>query len=335
VDTKLLNKKTNSSFAFSFGDPEPVLNTSPVDYLGVFLDGNDKYYAPPIDLNGLARLMGANPYHGPILHFKKNMIVKWFKPHPLLSSKEFAKLALNFVATGNCYTQKLSNPFNQVTKLINQPSVVMRRGKKQGDYLKLKADLNTIEFKHDEIMHLSEYDLRQDIYGVPEYIGGIQSVLLTEDMTLFRRKYIINGQHMGYILVTNDADIDEDAAEKIGQQVKQSKGPGNGRSMYINIGRSSSKEPVQIIPVGNIGTKDDYEKIKGITEREMLAMHRMQPALSGVIPEVNGGYGDIVKMREVYHDLEITAMQAPFLEINEVLGREVVAFDKPEWLEAE
>ncbi len=323
--------KKSAAFVFSFGDPEPVLTNSPVDYLGVFLDSNSQYYNPPINLTGLARLMAANPYHGPILHFKKNMIVKWFQPHPLLSKKEMAKLALNFVATGNLYAQKLTNPFHQVTKLISQPAVVMRRAKQPDHYIKLTQDYKTIKFNPGEIIHLSEYDLLQDIYGVPEYLGGVQSVLLTEDMTLFRRKYIINGQHMGYILVTNDADIDEDAAKKIGEQIKLSKGPGNGRSMYINIGRSSSKEPVQIIPVGNIGTKDDYEKIKSITEREMLAMHRMQPALSGVIPEVNGGYGDLLKMREVYHDLEITALQAPFLELNEALGREVVKFNTPEW----
>ena len=334
MEEQIDDRSNHGDFAFTFGDPEPVLDSRRVSYLGIYLDTEGDYYRPPVDMVGLARLMGANAYHGPILHFKKNMILKWFIPHPLLSKKELQKAALNLVATGNCYFQQLTNPFGKVTKLISQPAVVMRRAVKQNHYVKLVAGGTDVVFKEGEIIHLTEPDLLQDIYGVPEFLGGTQSVLLSEDMTLFRRKYLKNGAHMGYILVTNDADIDDKMAKSIEKAVKDSKGPGNGRSMYINVGRTASKEPVQIIPVGNIGTKDDYEKIKGMTEREMLAMHRMQPGLSGVIPEVNGGFGDIVKLRDVYHDLEIEAMRDPFLELNEMIGEEVVRFSEPRWLEA-
>jgi len=332
--SKSTRTERSRSMAFSFGDPEPILDTSMVSYLGVYLDTMGDYYQPPIDLTGLAKLMGANAYHGPILHFKKNMVLKWYEPSSLLSAEELRKLVLNYIATGNGYLQKITNRFGTVTKLISQPSITMRRGKQPGQFFKIMPDGSNLEFLEDEIIHLLEYDLIQDIYGVPEFLGGIQSVLLTEDMTLFRRKYILNGQHMGYILVTNDADIDDDTAKAIETQIKQSKGPGNGRSLYLNIARSNAREPVQIIPVGNIGTKDDYEKIKGITEREMLAMHRMQPGLSGVIPE-GMGFGDMNKIKEVYYDLEVTALQQPFLELNNVLNAPVVSFSEPLWKETE
>lgn len=332
MDTSKLSTSKSKSLMFSFGDPEPILNSTSVNYLGVFMDIGGDYYQPPIELTGLAKLMGANAYHGPILHFKKNMVLKWYEPNPLLSPAEFKKLVLNFIATGNGYLQKLTNRFGTVTRLISQPSTLMRRGKQPGQFYKIKPDGSKIEFLNDEIIHLLEYDLIQDIYGVPEFLGGIQSVLLTEDMTLFRRKYILNGQHMGYIMVTNDADIDKETAKSIEKKIKDSKGPGNGRSLYLNIGKSGAKEPVQIIPVGNIGTKDDYEKIKGITEREMLAMHRMQPGLSGVIPD-GMGFGDMNKIKEVYHELEVTAMQQPFLELNDMLSRQVVQFREPVWKE--
>jgi len=332
--SKSTRTERSRSMAFSFGDPEPILDSPMVSYLGVYLDTKGDYYQPPIDLMGLAKLMGANAYHGPILHFKKNMVLKWYVQSALLSTVEFRKLVLNYIATGNGYLQKLTNRFGTVTKLISQPSTLMRSGKQPGQYHKLQADGSSIEFLQDEIIHLLEYDLIQDIYGVPEFLGGIQSVLLTEDMTLFRRKYILNGQHMGYILVTNDADIDDDTAAEIKKQIKQSKGPGNGRSLYLNISRSNAREPVQIIPVGNIGTKDDYEKIKGITEREMLAMHRMQPGLSGVIPD-GMGFGDMNKIKEVYYDLEVTALQQPFLELNSLLNAEVVKFNEPVWTESQ
>lgn len=324
--------------AFTFGDPEPILSSNSTDYLGTFLDIGGKYYRPPISFTGLSDLMGANSYHGTILHFKKNMILKWFQPSALLSREDMKISALNYVVTGNCYLQKLTNRFGKVTKLKTQPALNMRRAKAPDNYIKLLSSADrtdfltdSIDFQPGEIIHLKESELKQGIYGLPEYLGGIQSALLSEEATLFHRKYYINGAHMGYILVTNDADLDDADAKAIGKQVSQAKGPGNFRSLYLNIGKSSAKEPVQIIPVGDIGTKDDFEKIKNITEREMLSMHRMQPGLSGIIPQNTAGFGDLEKTMRVYHELEVISMQQHFLALNEIVGEEVVKFTKPTW----
>lgn len=137
---------------------------------------------------------------------------------------------------------------------------------------------------------------------------------------------------MGYILLTNDADLDEETASAIETKVKESKGPGNFRSLYINIGRSHAKDPVKVIPVGDIATKDEFERIKNVTRDEILSMHRMQPGLSGIMPETNGGFGDIEKIMRVYYELEVIPLQAPFLEINELLGvSNAVSFSEPVW----
>jgi len=85
--------------------------------------------------------------------------------------------------------------------------------------------------------------------------------------------------------------------------------------------------------VGNIGTKDDHEKIKSITEREMLAMHRMPPGLSGIIPENTAGFGDVEKAMRVYYYLEVKSMLATFETLNEQYSEQVVKFKRPEWLE--
>lgn len=105
---------TGKALAFSFGDPEPVLTNRMTDYLGTFLDIGGDYYRPPVDLNGLARLMNANAYHGPILHFKKNMIVKWFTPSKLLSTVEMKTAALDYAVLANAYFQKFTDRFGNV-----------------------------------------------------------------------------------------------------------------------------------------------------------------------------------------------------------------------------
>jgi len=319
------------STAFAFGDPEPVLAARATDYLGTLLDSNSDFYRPPVDLTGLAGLMNANSYHGSILHFKKNCIVKWYEPTPLLSSLTVKQCALDFVVTGNAYLQKFTDRFGKVLRLGWLPALTMRKAKAPGVFYQVISNDKQIKFKKGEVIQLREPDIKQAIYGVPQYLGGIQSVLLSEESTLFRRKFMLNGAHVGYILVTTDANLDEATAKAIEKQIKDSKGPGNFRSLYLNIPRSNSREPVKVIPVGNIGSKDEFQAIKEVTEMEMLAMHRVYPGLASIIPANIGGFGDLQKSMEVYHEMEIMALQQVFLEVNELVGANVVRFKEPDW----
>ncbi|MGG6966519.1 UNVERIFIED_CONTAM: phage portal protein, partial [Pseudomonas aeruginosa] len=86
----------------------------------------------------------------------------------------------------------------------------------------------------DEVLHLKEYDVEQNIYGIPDYLGGLQSLLLNEAATLFRRRYYSNGAHAGYVFYTNDENLSEEDEENLKQQIAASKGVGNFRSMFVN-----------------------------------------------------------------------------------------------------
>jgi hypothetical protein len=59
---------------------------------------------------------------------------------------------------------------------------------------------------------------------------------------------------------------------------------------------------------------------------DMLAMHRVYPGLVAIMPANIGGFGDLQKSLEVYHELEVRAMQRVFLGINEQIGRNALAF---------
>ena len=65
------------------------------------------------------------------------------------------------------------------------------------------------------MVQVKEYDEIQQIYGMPDWLGGLQSALLNEDATLFRRRYYVNGAHLGYILYTNDAKLPPAARTKL------------------------------------------------------------------------------------------------------------------------
>jgi capsid portal protein len=140
----------------------------------------------------------------------------------------------------------------------------------------------------------------------------------------------VNGAHMGYILYTSDSSLDPKDEEAIKKAVKESKGVGNFRSLYLNI-PNGKKDSVQLIPVGDIATKDEYERIKNVTRAEILAMWRMQPALAGAMPDNAGGFGDIEKIANVYFEYETVPMQDVFLKLNQGLAPGLkIEFGKPE-----
>lgn len=124
---------------------------------------------------------------------------------------------------------------------------------------------------------------------MPDYLGGLQSALLNQDATLFRRKYFLNGAHMGFIFYATDPNMDDDTEEEMKEMIASSKGMGNFRSMFVNI-PDGKPDGIKLIPVGDIATKDEFAAIKGITAQDVQTSHRFPAALAGIIP-ANGGTG--------------------------------------------
>ncbi len=328
-DSFVNEKSPNAATIFKFGDPESVLSNNIADYLGVFAANGD-YYEPPISLTGLSKVLRANGYHGTIPPFRRNRLLQYYNSNEVLSDKDLGAASIDYDVFGNCYLQKIFNVFKEVIAFKHLPAISMRRMTKDDTYCQLRKNGDKpIEFKPGEVVHLKEYDVSQNIYGVPQYYGGINAVLLGEDATLFRRKYYVNGAHMGYILYTSDSSLAVEDEAAIKKAVTESKGVGNFRSLYLNI-PNGKKDSVQLIPVGDIATKDEYERIKNITLHEILAMWRIQPALAGVMPNNTGGFGDIEKIARVYFEYETVPMQDNFLQLNQFLKpARHIAFGRP------
>ena len=81
--------------AFTFGDPEPVMNQH--DFMSMFqVYWNGKYYEPPISLDGLSKSFRSTPYLSTAIIYKRNQLVSAFKPNNLMSSKSFEQLVMDF-----------------------------------------------------------------------------------------------------------------------------------------------------------------------------------------------------------------------------------------------
>ncbi|MNJ21776.1 Phage portal protein [compost metagenome] len=293
--------KHNPSVAFAL--PEPIDPTHwMTHYTEVFYDPWGEYYQPPIDRKGLARLTRANAHHGAILMARRNMVAGRFSSDAVPRTTITA-FVHNYLQSGDAALLKLRNYFGQVVGLAPLSSVYLRRGK--GRFVLLQPNGQQREIPEEDVIWLAQYDPEQQVYGLPDYLGGLQSALLNRDATLFRRKYFLNGAHMGFIFYATDPNMDDDTEEEMKEMIASSKGVGNFRSMFVNI-PDGKPDGIKLIPVGDIATKDEFAAIKGITAQDVLTSHRFPAALAGIIPtNGGGGLGDPEKYDATYARNEV------------------------------
>lgn len=311
--------------AFSFGDPVPVMDGRELmDYAETWLNG--KWYVPPTSWEGLARSFRASTHHSSALYFKRNVLASTFIPHKLLDRATFSKWALDFLTFGNAYLERRPNMLGDNLGLDHSLAKYVRRGADLDAYFYVHGFKTEHEFKKGSVFHLMECDINQEIYGLPEYLATLQAAWLNESATLFRRKYFQNGSHAGFIMYITDAAHQQADVDSIREALKQSKGPGNFKNLFM-YAPNGKKDGIQIIPVGEVAAKDDFLNIKNVSRDDVLAAHRIPPQLMGIVPGNTGGFGAILPAAQVFARNEIEPLQAKFRELNDWLGQEVVRFE--------
>lgn len=284
-----------------------------LDYVGLGYDDFYNCYLPPINRYALAKLPHQNAQHGGILHSRTNMVSAGYLGGALLSRMDMRALSLNLIQFGDVGLLKVRNGFGQVVRLHVLSSLYLRCKKGGGySYLMRKSLYDSVqdhyEYAENDIIFIKLYDPMQQIYGSPDYVGGIQSALLNSDATIFRRRYFSNGAHMGFILYSTDPDLSEEMEEAIAEKISESKGVGNFKSMFVNIA-NGHPDGLKVIPIGDTGTKDEFANIKNIAAQDVLTAHRFPPGLGGIIPTNTGGLGDPLKYRETYQRDEVEPLQ--------------------------
>ena len=310
---------------FSFGEPESVLDKGQIiDYLEAWDTGD--WYEPPINLDGLSRSLRANAHHSSAIFVKRNILASTFIPSDYLNFNEFQGLALDYLVLGNGYLEKRYNRLGQLLILKRSPAKYMRVGSKNNGYVFLKSWHQQHWFDSDQICHLFDQDIDQEIYGVPEYVAALQSAWLNENATLFRRRYYKNGTHAGYIMYVTDAAHNTADVDAIREAVKSGKGAGNFKNMFM-YAPNGKKDGIQIIPLSDVAAKDEFFNIKNVTRDDILAAHRVPPQLMGVMPSNVGGFGAVEPAAKVFALNELKPLQSKMLQINDLLGVEAIRFD--------
>lgn len=313
----------NDAVVFTFGDPVPVLDGR--DIAGYFHAAwNGRFYEPPVSFDGLARMLGANTHHASAIRAKANILASCFQPHRMLSRAAFTRLALDYLVFGNAWVERRRNWVGATLELA--PTLARWTRVRQGGEALMLVEGTEHEFPAGTVHQLIEPDVSQEIYGLPGYLAAMQSALLNEAATLFRRKYYVNGSHAGFILYLTDPAQDQKDIDALRQALKDAKGPGNFRNLFL-YAPNGKHDGLKVIPIAEVSAKDEFINIKNVTRDDVLAAHRVPPQLLGIPPANTGGFGDVEKAAAVFARNELVPLMAVFSDLNAWLGEEVVRFD--------
>ncbi|HGF5126032.1 TPA: phage portal protein [Vibrio parahaemolyticus] len=314
IQTETADTPTEAKSVYSFDPtPEPVdTNSWMTRYCELVYNDMDDYWETPISLKGLAEIANANGYHGSLLKARANYVAGRFSQGGAMSMFLMNNATWDYFGLGMAAFVKLRNHWKKVIGLHPLPMVHMRK-RRNGDFVQLLGNNKQKVFKAKDVVFIPQYDPQQQVYGLPDYLGSIQSSLLNRDATLFRRRYYLNGAHMGFIFYATDPNLDEKDEEALRQKIQSSKGVGNFRSMFVNIPNGKEKG-IQLIPVGDIATKDEFERIKNITAQDVFAGHRFPTGMGGMFPQTGGTAPDPIKVSNVYDKYEVIPVCKRFMD---------------------
>jgi PBSX family phage portal protein len=255
---------------------------------------------------------------------KRNLLVASLEPTPFLSRATFGKLVQDYLVFGDAYLVIVRNRLGGTMRLDYSPAKYTRRGVEPGAFFYVPGGLQEAEFDPGSVVQVLQPDINQEIYGVPEYLSALQSALLNEAATLFRRKYYLNGSHAGFIMYATGQFAEGDT-DKMREALRGSKGPGNFKNLFVHA-PEGKEHGIKILPISEVGAKDEFLGIKGATQADVLAAHRVPPQLLGIVPAQGSAFGNPADATAMFLELEIQPLQAAFADLNVQLGVEAVRF---------
>lgn len=293
---------------FTFGEPEPVIGgrAAIMEYAECL--NNGRYYDPPVDFGELARTLRVGAHHESALRFKVNVLVSTFKPSRWLSADTFQAFALDYLVLGNGFLERRDSRSHQLLELRHSLGKYTRRGVDLDTYFFLEDYVREHQFPRGKVFHLREPDLHQEVYGLPQYLGALQSAFLNESATLFRRRYYANGSHAGFILYVSDPAQNQEDIDAMRQQLVKTKGVGNFKNLFY-YAPNGKPDGIKLIPISEVAAKDDFLNIKNSSRDDILAAHRVPPQLMGMMPNNAGGFGDVEKAAKVFARNELVPLQ--------------------------
>lgn len=314
-----------------FSNPVSVMNSDILNYLEVAL--MDGLYEPPIALDTLAKALRVNPMHSSAIEFKRNTLTYAVTVDSALSRRDLKRFIQDYLTFGNGYFQVVRNVLGQVLRIKHIPALYMRRREDLGYTYKPRAydDEGRVNFRNGQIFHLAEYDVAQELYGLPQHVSGLTSIWLNDDATLFRRQYYRNGSHAGYLLYMNEPSMTKETENDIRNKLQAKEGMAF-KNLFVNAKGKDTKAP-ELKPIGQVEAKDSFKDVMNQTTNDVLSLHRVSLELMSVKREGIAASSDLNKVDRIFHKNELLPLIDSLSELNEFVGMNVITANGYESLE--
>ena len=292
----------SSAIANRWGDPESALESSRLELLtSAYLAHNGEYYEPHLPFDGLARLRRINPHHSPLPEFVASQVVRYIKPHPMISRSDLKRQQIDFETTGNGFFRRITTRSGALEKLIYQPTINTRVAADVVNHGFLNPmTLQWTPFRHGEIIHHKQFETLQQIYGTPYWIGAMQSILLGEDVRIFPRLFFKNGGSTGDLIVTSGLYPNEQKG--VENTVSSIKGAGRFMRLIFQFARGKIDDMIKVIPYSTGSDKIDYSKLASLSSDDVLDAWMIRGELVSMTPNTPSGSGDIEKLKRLWHE---------------------------------
>ena len=326
-----MDKPVAGARLFSFGAPETVNSRWQLyDYGRVMWNG--RWYEPACDLRMLTNLLHQSPYHESAIDAKNNILSSTVLPTDpqRLSKSTLKKLIKDYEVFGNAYAYLLRDKGGRVSSVEHLPALYMRRGSSDREFYYVHLEQQhhfpqqtPFTYYAADVVHLKRYDVRQEIYGVPGYLGALDAAWLNRESTLLKRRFFTNGAHLGFVFTLTAADLPDEDVDGIEEALKSAKGDfGN---LFIHI-PGEKENAVKVIPIGDIASKDDFWNVKITSRNDVLAQHRVPLVLMSIMPEGTGNLGKPQDAAVVFAKNEVSPLHEVLDEINMAAGMKLMEF---------
>lgn len=292
----------SASVVNKWGDPESALEANRMELIyGSQLAHNGQYYEPSLPFEGLARLRRINPHHSPLPEFVASWVVRYLKPNDLISRADLKRMLIDYETMANGFLRVINDGNGQPKRLVYQPAINTRRAADQISYGYIHPETQQwVPFAPKEIIHHRQHDSLQQIYGVPYWIGAMQSIMLGEDVRIFPRLFFNNGGSTGDLVITSGLFSGEQKG--VEDTLEKTKGSGRFKRMLFQFARGKIDEMIKVIPYSTGSDKIDFTKLANLSSDDVLDAWGIRAELVGMTPDTPGGSGDLDKLKQMWHE---------------------------------
>lgn len=230
------------------------------------------------------------------------------------------KAAIDLESTGNLYLEPVRGGGGEIVELYWIPSDTVwlkeRKEKVHGGYRQISG-LQSVDFvpfgkyiagqKGDkdihELIHIRIPSAESRYYGVPDWIGAIGPVILSNNTTEYNARFFANNATPDWSLIISGAELDKDVEQSIKDFIETNlKGVENSRKLlYLNI--PDSEVTIKWDQISGKVNDGDFLKLRAAVRDDIVSGHSVPPRLVGIVVAGQlGGGGEAKEQLKIFRE---------------------------------